>query len=154
MKKLLSYLRDYKKECVLAPLFKLMEASFELIVPLVMAAIISSLIQMVENLVARLFLKRNLWLFHQMRLRDLVQTQIAKIVNTLICVMVGVDMNDIMHLGMNGSIISLNLRVKQFVYIMRLSKNGQAHQMYLRENACWIPYNGIRITCIITIHKG
>ena len=40
MKKLLSYLRDYKKECVLAPLFKLMEASFELIVPLVMAAII------------------------------------------------------------------------------------------------------------------
>ena len=40
MKKLLSYLRDYKKECVLAPLFKLMEASFELIVRLVMAAII------------------------------------------------------------------------------------------------------------------
>ena len=40
MKKLLTYLRDYKKECVLAPLFKLMEASFELIVPLVMAAII------------------------------------------------------------------------------------------------------------------
>ena len=40
MRKLLIYLRDYKKECVLAPLFKLMEASFELIVPLVMAAII------------------------------------------------------------------------------------------------------------------
>ena len=40
MKKLLIYLRDYKKECVLAPLFKLLEASFELIVPLVMAAII------------------------------------------------------------------------------------------------------------------
>lgn len=40
MKKLLTYLRDYKKECVLAPLFKLLEASFELIVPLVMAAII------------------------------------------------------------------------------------------------------------------
>ena len=34
------YLKNYKKECVLAPLFKLLEASFELIVPLVMAAII------------------------------------------------------------------------------------------------------------------
>ena len=40
MKKLLIYLKNYKKECVLAPLFKLLEASFELIVPLVMAAII------------------------------------------------------------------------------------------------------------------
>ena len=40
MKKLLVYLRDYKKEVVLAPLFKLLEASFELIVPLVVAAII------------------------------------------------------------------------------------------------------------------
>ena len=42
MKKLLIYLRDYKKECVLAPLFKMLEASFELIVPLVMAVIIDS----------------------------------------------------------------------------------------------------------------
>ena len=40
MKKLLVFLRDYKKETVLAPLFKLLEASFELLVPLVMAAII------------------------------------------------------------------------------------------------------------------
>ena len=40
MKKLLVYLRDYKKEGIFAPLFKLLEASFELIVPLVMAAII------------------------------------------------------------------------------------------------------------------
>lgn len=40
MKKLLIYLKDYKKETVIAPLFKLLEASFELIVPLVMAAII------------------------------------------------------------------------------------------------------------------
>ena len=40
MKKLLVYLRDYKKECIFAPLFKLLEASFELIAPLVMAAII------------------------------------------------------------------------------------------------------------------
>lgn len=40
MKKLLVFLKDYKKETVLAPLFKLLEASFELLVPLVMAAII------------------------------------------------------------------------------------------------------------------
>lgn len=40
MKKLLVFLRDYKKESVLAPLFKLLEASFELFVPLVMAKII------------------------------------------------------------------------------------------------------------------
>lgn len=40
MKKLLVYLKDYKKESIIAPLFKLLEASFELIVPLVMAAII------------------------------------------------------------------------------------------------------------------
>ncbi len=40
MKKLLVYLKDYKKESILGPLFKLLEASFELIVPLVMAAII------------------------------------------------------------------------------------------------------------------
>lgn len=40
MKKLLIYLKDYKKECVLAPLFKMLEATFELFVPLVVAAII------------------------------------------------------------------------------------------------------------------
>ncbi len=40
MRKLLKYLSDYKKECVLGPLFKLLEASFELFVPLVVAAII------------------------------------------------------------------------------------------------------------------
>lgn len=40
MKKLLVYLKDYRKESVLAPLFKLLEAFFELLVPLVMAAII------------------------------------------------------------------------------------------------------------------
>lgn len=40
MKKLLIYLRDYKKETILGPLFKLLEASFELMVPLVIAAII------------------------------------------------------------------------------------------------------------------
>ena len=40
MRALLKYLRNYKKETVLAPLFKLLEASFELFVPLVMAAVI------------------------------------------------------------------------------------------------------------------
>lgn len=40
MKKLLIYLKDYKKESILAPLFKMLEASFELIVPLVVTAII------------------------------------------------------------------------------------------------------------------
>lgn len=42
MKKLLVYLKDYKLESVLGPLFKLLEASFELIVPLVMANIIDT----------------------------------------------------------------------------------------------------------------
>jgi ABC-type multidrug transport system fused ATPase/permease subunit len=40
MKRLLVFLKDYKKETILGPLFKLLEASFELIVPLVVAAII------------------------------------------------------------------------------------------------------------------
>lgn len=40
MKKLLVYLKNYRKESILGPLFKLLEASFELLVPLVMAAII------------------------------------------------------------------------------------------------------------------
>ena len=40
MKSLLIYLKDYKKESALAPLFKMLEAIFELIVPLVVAAII------------------------------------------------------------------------------------------------------------------
>ena len=40
MRKLLIYLKDYKKESILGPLFKLLEASFELIVPLVVASMI------------------------------------------------------------------------------------------------------------------
>lgn len=40
MKQLLSYLKQYKKECILGPLFKLLEALFELLVPLVMTSII------------------------------------------------------------------------------------------------------------------
>lgn len=40
MRKLLRYLKDYKKESVLGPLFKMLEASFELFIPIVMAHII------------------------------------------------------------------------------------------------------------------
>ena len=40
MKKILYFLKDYKKESVIAPLFKMLEAIFELIVPLVVAQII------------------------------------------------------------------------------------------------------------------
>ncbi len=40
MRNLLVYLKDYKKETVLAPLFKMLEASFELLIPLVMAYMI------------------------------------------------------------------------------------------------------------------
>ena len=42
MRSLLKYLKDYKKESILAPVFKMLEASFELFVPLVMAAIIDT----------------------------------------------------------------------------------------------------------------
>ena len=45
MRKLLVYMKDYKKESFLAPLFKLLEATFELIVPLVIAQIIDVGIQ-------------------------------------------------------------------------------------------------------------
>ena len=40
MKRIWMYLKMYKKECVLAPLFKMLEATFELFVPLVVSAII------------------------------------------------------------------------------------------------------------------
>ena len=40
LKKLLVYMKGFGRECVLGPLFKLLEASFELIVPLIVAAII------------------------------------------------------------------------------------------------------------------
>lgn len=42
MKKLFVYLKDYKKECILAPLFKMLEASFELFIPLVVANLIDN----------------------------------------------------------------------------------------------------------------
>ena len=41
MNKMLDYLNGYKRECVLAPLFKMLEASFDLFVPLVMADIVN-----------------------------------------------------------------------------------------------------------------
>lgn len=40
MKKLLPYLRGFEKECFLGPLFKLLEAGFELFIPLVVASIV------------------------------------------------------------------------------------------------------------------
>ena len=42
MKKLLVYMKGYRKECILAPLFKMTEALFELFIPLVVAAIIDN----------------------------------------------------------------------------------------------------------------
>ena len=42
MKNLLVYLKNYKKESFLAPLFKMLEAIFELIVPLVVASVIDN----------------------------------------------------------------------------------------------------------------
>ena len=45
MRTLLPFLKPYRKECVLAPLFKLLEAVLELFVPLIMAAIIDNGIQ-------------------------------------------------------------------------------------------------------------
>ena len=42
MKKLLVYMKGYRKQCVLAPLFKMLEACFELFIPLVVAAIIDN----------------------------------------------------------------------------------------------------------------
>lgn len=49
MRKLLVYLKDYKKETVLAPLFKMLEATFELFVPFVMADIIDRGIREADN---------------------------------------------------------------------------------------------------------
>ena len=40
MKRLLKYLKGYEKQCVLGPLFKLLEATFELLIPMVVAAIV------------------------------------------------------------------------------------------------------------------
>ena len=40
MKNLLKYLKGYEKQCVLGPLFKLLEAAFELLIPLVVARIV------------------------------------------------------------------------------------------------------------------
>lgn len=49
MRKVLSYLKDFKKECILAPIFKMLEATFELLVPLVMAAVIDTGIKMSDK---------------------------------------------------------------------------------------------------------
>lgn len=49
MFKLLRFLKDYKKESILGPLFKLLEASFELIIPIIMACIIDNGIANKDN---------------------------------------------------------------------------------------------------------
>lgn len=56
MRKLLKYLENYKKECMLAPLLKMLEAVFELIVPLVISYMIDSGIrQGAVSVIARSF---------------------------------------------------------------------------------------------------
>ena len=42
MKKLMKYMRGYGKQCILAPLFKMLEATVELFIPLVVAAIVDT----------------------------------------------------------------------------------------------------------------
>ena len=40
MKRIMRYMRGYEKQCILGPLFKLLEAALELLVPLVVASIV------------------------------------------------------------------------------------------------------------------
>jgi len=49
LKKLLKYLKGYEKQCILGPLFKLLEASFELLIPLVVASIVDRGIGMADR---------------------------------------------------------------------------------------------------------
>jgi len=49
LKKLLKYLKGYEKQCVLGPLFKLLEATFELFVPLVVASVVDKGIGNADN---------------------------------------------------------------------------------------------------------
>ena len=42
MKKLIKFMKGYGKECALGPLFKLLEAAFELVIPLVVARIVDN----------------------------------------------------------------------------------------------------------------
>jgi len=49
LKKLLNYLKGYEKQCVLGPLFKLLEATFELLIPLVVASIVDRGIGMCDR---------------------------------------------------------------------------------------------------------
>ena len=56
MKKLLGYLKPYKKESILSPLFKMLEASFELLVPLVVAYVIDNSAEAASISLARPFI--------------------------------------------------------------------------------------------------
>ena len=50
MKRLLSYMKAYRTESILGPLFKMLEASFELFVPLVVASMIDVGIKSISRL--------------------------------------------------------------------------------------------------------
>ena len=54
VRKLLRYMKGFGKECVLGPLFKLLEATFELLVPLVVANIVADVIIPLAPVVPRL----------------------------------------------------------------------------------------------------
>ena len=49
---MLDYLNGYKRECVLAPLFKMLEATFDLFVPLVMADIVNVALQRTTSIIS------------------------------------------------------------------------------------------------------
>lgn len=53
MKKLLTYMKEYRMECILAPLFKLLEVAFDLLVPLIVARMIDEGILANDHLVVR-----------------------------------------------------------------------------------------------------
>ena len=76
MKKLLVYLKTYKKETILAPLFKMLEALFELFVPLVIAAIIDTGIENKDvPYIVRMAIVHSLHsIFRQRQLSDLRQS--------------------------------------------------------------------------------
>ena len=61
MKKLLVYLREYRRESILGPLFKLLEASFELIVPLVVEQLLQMLAELKDEMkMALLFISHDI----------------------------------------------------------------------------------------------
>ncbi len=74
MKYVLKYLNSYKKESILAPLFKMLEASFELFVPLVVAAVIDYGISAGD----RVYIVRMFWVMILLALIGLASAIIAQ----------------------------------------------------------------------------